>query len=272
MGEGRKEAPGGIPAWRRRAGVAAGAIVAGLAGPAATAVGAAPPADVAPQNLSPEEEAQQIAEMGNPPPDSGPADEAPPPDAEETPDGVAGSSDEELAQEPADDEATPAPAPEPAGAVPTPVTPQAPPAPPPQVPTPPVQQPQPAAQPRAEAVKPPPTGDPAQPEHPAPVKRESAPQPPAAQPVQPQAPAPTQSDRQAPPTARHSAGKVTPGARLHVVQSGESLWSIAAELLGDHASPDRIAALVDELWRMNVSRVGSGNPDVIHAGDQLLLP
>ena len=59
---------------------------------------------------------------------------------------------------------------------------------------------------------------------------------------------------------------------MHVVQAGETLWSIARQLLGDGATPARIAALVDELWRVNADRIGSGDPNMILAGDELLIP
>ena len=63
-----------------------------------------------------------------------------------------------------------------------------------------------------------------------------------------------------------------PGGKVHVVASGESLWSIARDLLGDDATPAKVAALVDQLWRLNADRIGSGDPSMIHVGDQLQLP
>lgn len=60
--------------------------------------------------------------------------------------------------------------------------------------------------------------------------------------------------------------------RVHVVRSGETLWSIAAALLGDRAGPARIAQTVDLLWSLNADRIGSGEPDLIRPGERLLLP
>jgi hypothetical protein len=235
---------------RDRARIAAGVIAAGILGPSGSALAAAGPApatDALPQNLTPEEEAQQIAEMGNPPPDADPGDDEPPADPEETPAGVPGSSDEELAQEP-DDDATPAPAPAPApdqGAMGgTPATPQRLPA-----PSPPAPPPQGAAPPQGLARTGPASSNDAKPrkvgggEQRSPAKR--------------------------PPVHR---APVQGTGKVHVVQAGESLWSIAAQLLGDHATAAKIAALVDELWRLNADRIGSGDPAMIHAGDELQVP
>lgn len=59
---------------------------------------------------------------------------------------------------------------------------------------------------------------------------------------------------------------------MHVVQAGESLWSIARQHLGRSASPARIAALVDRLWRLNAARIASGQPNVLRPGERLILP
>jgi hypothetical protein len=67
------------------------------------------------------------------------------------------------------------------------------------------------------------------------------------------------------------ASTEAPG-RVHVVRPGETLWSIAKALLGDGASPARIAAMVDRLWRLNTERIRSGQPDLILPGERLLLP
>jgi hypothetical protein len=60
-------------------------------------------------------------------------------------------------------------------------------------------------------------------------------------------------------------------ARLYVVQSGESLWSIARKLLGPSASPARIAREVDRLWELNKDRIGTGDPDLVMVGTKLRL-
>lgn len=61
-------------------------------------------------------------------------------------------------------------------------------------------------------------------------------------------------------------------ARVHVVQPGESLWSIAKRLLGGEASPARIAREVNRLWSLNESRIGTGDPDLLMVGTKLRLP
>jgi hypothetical protein len=60
-------------------------------------------------------------------------------------------------------------------------------------------------------------------------------------------------------------------ARWHVVEPGESLWSIARRLLGPDASPARIAREVDRLWELNRDRIGTGDPDVLMVGARLRL-
>jgi len=60
-------------------------------------------------------------------------------------------------------------------------------------------------------------------------------------------------------------------AGQHVVQPGESLWSIAAGLAGDDASPARIARIVNRLWALNADRIGTGDPDLVMAGTTLRL-
>jgi LysM domain len=60
-------------------------------------------------------------------------------------------------------------------------------------------------------------------------------------------------------------------ARWHVVEPGESLWSIARRLLGPDASPGRIAREVDRLWELNRDRIGTGDPDMLMVGAKLRL-
>jgi hypothetical protein len=61
------------------------------------------------------------------------------------------------------------------------------------------------------------------------------------------------------------------GDRFHVVQRGESLWSIAKDLLGEDASAARIAREVNRLWGLNRDRIGTGDPDLLIAGTRLVL-
>jgi nucleoid-associated protein YgaU len=62
------------------------------------------------------------------------------------------------------------------------------------------------------------------------------------------------------------------GRHVYVVESGDSLWSIAVRMLDEGASPAQISRLVDRLWRLNADRIKSGQPNLIVAGERLLLP
>jgi hypothetical protein len=65
--------------------------------------------------------------------------------------------------------------------------------------------------------------------------------------------------------------RVRPGDRSHVVRQGESLWSIAKDALGGHASSARVAAEVDRLWELNRATIGTGDADVLPVGTRLTL-
>jgi Domain of unknown function (DUF4397) len=60
-------------------------------------------------------------------------------------------------------------------------------------------------------------------------------------------------------------------AGVHVVKSGECLWTIVAHHLGGHPSNAAIAAEVQHVWHMNSSKVASGDPNVILPGLRLQL-
>jgi hypothetical protein len=77
-------------------------------------------------------------------------------------------------------------------------------------------------------------------------------------------PAATPVESEAP--SRHLAGQ-----RFHIVQAGECLWSIAEAILPDGASNVAIANEVHRLWRLNASRIGTGDPSVLMAGTKLRL-
>jgi len=68
-----------------------------------------------------------------------------------------------------------------------------------------------------------------------------------------------------------SAASRSHADRVHVVRPTESLWSIAADLLGDHASSARIAREVNRLWQLNSSRIATGDPDLLAIGTKLVL-
>ena len=74
------------------------------------------------------------------------------------------------------------------------------------------------------------------------------------------------------------AGPVVPAARAGavprprqvVVRPGDSLWSIAAELLGPAADDAEVTAAWHRLHRANRSRVG--DPDLSRPGQHLVVP
>jgi hypothetical protein len=212
-----------------------------------------------------------------------PVDVAPPPEADAIPDATGDTAP--LEQEPAMDEVAPVsdavgtPAvdqPEPAPAAePLPQPPPAEPLVPAPPAAPPVQQ-APAVthnEPQAETSPAPRTK-----EHPPRVhQRTEAPAPAsAAAPAQPQVqpvaiPAVASSSttvRVAQATHREPAQSTD---RFHVVQRGESLWSIAKDVLGDDASVVRIAREVNRLWELNSERIGTGEPDLVMTGTRIVL-
>jgi nucleoid-associated protein YgaU len=65
---------------------------------------------------------------------------------------------------------------------------------------------------------------------------------------------------------------VPPTGDVYVVQAGDSLWSIAARLLGPGATSGRIAQEVNRLWDLNAVRIHSGRPELIQPGERLRLP
>jgi LysM domain len=70
---------------------------------------------------------------------------------------------------------------------------------------------------------------------------------------------------------RASASESLADARFYVVESGDSLWSIAKRMLGDDASAGRVAREVDRLWSLNRSRIATGDPNLLMVGTKLHL-
>lgn len=59
--------------------------------------------------------------------------------------------------------------------------------------------------------------------------------------------------------------------RSYIVQPGDSLWEIASAVLGTNASPAAIAKEVRRIWRLNKTRIGTGDPNLVPAGVRLRL-
>jgi nucleoid-associated protein YgaU len=72
-------------------------------------------------------------------------------------------------------------------------------------------------------------------------------------------------------SAAARVSRARPGDRSHVVRRGESLWSIATDLLGGRASNARVAATVNRLWELNRATIGTGDADVLPVGSRLML-
>ncbi|TDI53856.1 MAG: LysM peptidoglycan-binding domain-containing protein [Acidobacteria bacterium] len=74
------------------------------------------------------------------------------------------------------------------------------------------------------------------------------------------------------PTFLAIAGSLASGA--HVVESGESLWKIARQILterGELASGSSISDLWHSIYELNRALIGD-NPNLIHPGQVLQLP
>jgi Tfp pilus assembly protein FimV len=91
--------------------------------------------------------------------------------------------------------------------------------------------------------------------------------PPAGPPEAPEqvASAPTPSD-----VTVDRAGTLR-GHRAYKVVPGDCLWSIAAAVLPAGESNAEIEVEVARLWRINASRIGTGDPNLILVGTDLAL-
>jgi len=119
-------------------------------------------------------------------------------------------------------------------------------------PRPPIYAPRPAGRPpTASSYRPQPSGDPA-------------------------VPVPTPSETR-PPTPT-DAGPVSDRA-TYIIQPGDHLWSVAAHQVADHtgSSTEALPARdIGHYWlrlvELNQPRLRSGNPNIVHAGETILLP
>jgi hypothetical protein len=112
---------------------------------------------------------------------------------------------------------------------------------------------------------------PAQQSQPAPEAAQAAPEAPAPASPPEEAPPPEAGQPPAVPVQRDSSPGSLAGHRVHVVRAGECLWSIAEALLPAGANTTEIAAEVQRLWRLNASRIGTGDPSLVYSGTELRL-
>jgi LysM repeat protein len=87
----------------------------------------------------------------------------------------------------------------------------------------------------------------------------------------PRSPGSTPPSDSAPNGSPPTAAPVADDGKIHVVEPGETLWSIARGILGPDANNAEIAHEVDRLWRLNADRIGTGTPDLIRPGQRLRL-
>jgi hypothetical protein len=73
------------------------------------------------------------------------------------------------------------------------------------------------------------------------------------------------------PILRNRLPERAPAPATRRVQPGESLWTVAAHLLGDRATPAEVDRAWRTLYRANRRRVGD-DPDLVHPGIRLRLP
>ena len=67
-----------------------------------------------------------------------------------------------------------------------------------------------------------------------------------------------------------AGGHVAAGGSI-VVKPGDSLWSIARSLLPAGASNTEIDRKLVEIWDRNAQRIGTNDPNLIFAGQRLIV-
>jgi hypothetical protein len=191
--------------------------------------------------------------------------------------GIVGAGEEAeegppLETEPAQEAEPPPPVEEPAAPTEPPVTTEAPasaPPPGPEYET--ATEPPPPAPVENQFLTAPESSPPAQQSQPAPEAAQAAPEAPAPASPPEEAPPPEAAQPPAVPIQRDSSPGSLAGHRVHVVRAGECLWSIAEALLPAGANAAEIAAEVQRLWRLNASRIGTGDPSLVYSGTELRL-
>jgi len=83
--------------------------------------------------------------------------------------------------------------------------------------------------------------------------------------------APLTREAPARPANRQQIVAPTSGGSI-TVQSGDSLWRIARQVLGADASNAQIAREVVAIWNVNAARIGTGDPNLIFPGQRIHLP
>lgn len=73
------------------------------------------------------------------------------------------------------------------------------------------------------------------------------------------------------PPRRQSRPERDRGQRVHLIQPGECLWTIAERRLNAGASHADVAQEVERLWVLNAGEVGTGDPNLIYPGQRLRL-
>ncbi len=84
-------------------------------------------------------------------------------------------------------------------------------------------------------------------------------------------PLPDRPTGRPPPTTSSQACQDPQPPPRRLVRAGDTLWAIAAERLGDHATPGRIAAAWPGWYAANRDRIGP-DPDLILPGTMLRVP
>jgi hypothetical protein len=84
-------------------------------------------------------------------------------------------------------------------------------------------------------------------------------------------------DRGAPLTRpAHFANMAKPGmmsgSSPMIVRPGDSLWSIARHACGPKATATEVQNMMEFIWRINKRRIGTNDPNVIFAGQRLIVP